>query len=106
MAERGAADPTDLDPVVIEGLKEIQSLVYRRRRILEPLEQRHRNLTDPRARAAAVHLFTHLKHHGYTWQPGGVRDWARAHGWPAADVEVLGDYAGRGSRRSALPHRA
>lgn len=57
------------------------------------LEERQRSLDDPEARAAAVHLFKHLKHHGYTWNPADVHAWALSHDFAASDAEKLAAYA-------------
>jgi hypothetical protein len=56
-------------------------------------EERQQSLDDPGARAGAVHLFKHLKHHGYTWNPADVQSWALGHGFAAADAEKLAAYA-------------
>jgi hypothetical protein len=83
-----------LDPVAVEALKHLTAFVFRRRRIYNlRLEKRRKSLTDPGARAAAIHTFKHLKHHGYRFDPSGVFDWATEHGWPPAEAGELSDYA-------------
>ena len=118
-----AAESSDaaqrLDPVLAEALKQLRSITYRRRelqstapmmmgypsspgrRVLDAvkavthvrLEERQRNLDDPAARAGAIHLFKHLKHHGYTWNPADVHAWALSHGFTVTDAEKLAAYA-------------
>jgi hypothetical protein len=88
--------PRDLvvDPVVEQALENLTSFVYRHRRIYSlRLEKRSRSMADPSARAAAVHTFKHLKHHGYTYDPKSVATWASAHGWRVGDVDELRGYA-------------
>jgi hypothetical protein len=52
-----------------------------------------RDLKNPSSRAAVVHTFKHLNHHGYDLPPNQLRDWALAHGWKAEDADELHDYA-------------
>jgi hypothetical protein len=73
-------DPIDfpqLDPVVVEAMKELTAWTYRRdlRHLLfgsppfiglfRNWRQRNEGLNDPSARSAAIHLFKNLKIHGY-----------------------------------------
>ncbi len=88
-----AGDP-GLDPVVREAMIELTSWVFRRRRIYNlRLERREKSLSEPSARAAAIHTFKHLKHHRYPFDPGEIRSWACTHGWPEKDADQLGEYA-------------
>jgi hypothetical protein len=83
-----------LDPVVEEALKDLQRFVYRRRRIYNlRLERRDKSMKDPGARAGAVHIFKHLRHHGYSFPPELVRTWALGHGWKPDDADALSEYA-------------
>jgi hypothetical protein len=83
-----------LDPVVVAALENLTSFVFRRRRIYSlRLEKRSKSLADPGARAGAVHTFKHLKYHGYSFDPGAVAHWAKAHGWTADDADELSNYA-------------
>jgi hypothetical protein len=90
----GASTSVELDPVVRAALTDLRSFTYRRRRIYNlRLERREKNLTDPGARAGAIHIFKHLKHHGYLFPPDEVRAWAVANRWRPADAQELGEYA-------------
>jgi hypothetical protein len=114
VAAGSSDDAQRLDPVLVEALKQLRSFTYRRRRLertapvmghpsspgrgvlgvvkalahLRP-EAGQRSLDGPGARAGAVHLFKHLKHHGYTWNPADVHAWALSHGFVASDAEKL-----------------
>jgi hypothetical protein len=52
-----------------------------------------RNLKNPSNRAAAIHTFKHLKHHGYDFPPDQLKAWALAHDWENEDAEELRAYA-------------
>jgi hypothetical protein len=118
VAAESSDDAQRLDPVMVEALKQLRSFTYRRRQLQSTapvmghpsspgrgvldvvkavahlrLEERQRSLDDPSARAGAVHLFKHLKHHGYTWNPADVHAWALSHGFAASDAEKLAAYA-------------
>jgi hypothetical protein len=58
------------------------------------LENRQRNLADPAARSGAIHIFKHLKHHGYGWEPEVIREWAVVNGFAIEDARQLAEYAG------------
>ena len=51
------------------------------------------SLKNPSNRAATIHVFKHLKHHKYPFQPDQLRDWALAHEWRSEDAAELRDYA-------------
>jgi len=83
-----------LDAVVVAALENLTSFVFRRRRIFSlRLEKRSKSMADPGARAGAVHLFKHLKHHGYSFDPVAVALWAEAHGWKVDDADESRNYA-------------
>ena len=107
MVERETTSPPILDPVVEQALKHLTAFVFRRRRIHNlRLERREKSLADPSARAGAIHIFKHLKHHGYQLRPDEIRAWASLHGWSTHDAQVLGDYAegiAAGRRYHTLP---
>jgi hypothetical protein len=107
VSERDATNPPILDPVVEQALKHLTAFVFRRRRIYNlRLERREKSLADPSARAGAIHIFKHLKHHGYHLGPNEIRVWASVHGWSARDAQELGDYAAgvvAGRRYHTLP---
>jgi hypothetical protein len=98
-------DRPQLDPVVVEAMKELTAWTYRcdlRHLVLgyppfigtpRRWRQRNKGLGDPSSRSAAIHLFKNLKYHGHRYDPDGVRAWATAHGWKAPDVLELGAYA-------------
>jgi hypothetical protein len=117
-----AADSSDnavrLDPVLVEALKDLRSFTYRRRRLQSTapvlsglpgpppgvldvvkalahlrIEDRERSLDDPGARSGAIHLFKHLKHHGYTWNQADIHAWALTHGFTAEDARRVSEYA-------------
>lgn len=44
-------------------------------------------------RAAAIHTFKHLKHHGHQFSPAEIHNWAIAHGWTDDDAQELEAYA-------------
>jgi hypothetical protein len=52
-----------------------------------------RTLNDPNARAAAIHTFKHLKHHGYAFEPDLAHSWAIVHRWKPNDAQQLSEYA-------------
>lgn len=105
------------DPVLVEALKQLRSFTYRRRRLQSTalvfiglsgppgvkdvvkaiahlrIEDRERNLEDPGARSGAIHIFKHLKHHGYTWNPADVHAWALTHGFTAEDARKVSEYS-------------
>lgn len=94
-AVRSVRGGPTLDPVVEAAMNDLTSFVYRRRRVYSlKLEDREKSMKDPSARAGAIHMFKHLKHHGYTFQPDDLRGWAMAHGWSARDAQELSEYAG------------
>lgn len=80
-----------LDPVLEAGLEELHFFVYRRHRWLE--SRPPKTLDDPSVCAGAIHLFKHLKHHGYTWEPDVIRSWATEHGWKHTDALKLSEYS-------------
>lgn len=94
-----------LDPVVVEAMKQLTAWTYRRdlRHVVlgsppfigmfRRRRQRSKGLNDPSSRSAAIHIFKNLKYHGYRYDPPELRAWATAHGWKAADVLELGAYA-------------
>jgi hypothetical protein len=110
-------DAERLDPVIVEALKQLRSLTYRRRRLISAasprvmtsrlsqaaevvwllaharIENRKKSLSDPAARSGAIHIFKHLKHHGYAWNPEHVHAWAITHGFTAQDAQRLAEYA-------------
>lgn len=89
MTDQGA-----LDPVVAAALADVTTFVCRRRRVQSLiLERRDRSMRDPQARDVAIHVFRHLAHGGYEFNPSAVRNWARSHGWPDGDAWLLSDYA-------------
>jgi hypothetical protein len=114
----GSAKTPQLDPVVQEALKDVTSRTHPRRQFLPrraplalrkllapyltrrgifqggpaPME-RERSLNDPSARAAAIHTFEHLKHHGYAFEPDLVHSWAVIHRWKTDDALQLSEYA-------------
>jgi hypothetical protein len=57
------------------------------------VEERERSLSDPGARAGAIHIFKHLKHHGFAWNPEDIHAWAVTHGFTAEDARRLAEYA-------------
>ena len=112
------AETPQLDPVVQEALKDVSRWTYPRRRVLPrqaPLALRkllapylrkqgiyqggpapikpQRSLNDPSAKAAAIHAFKHLKHHGYVFEPDLVCSWALMHRWsrmtPSSSANTL-----------------
>ncbi len=96
--------PSQLDPVVIEALRGLRSRVYGRDRLWavivtwrsrrwHPVEKRVKDLTGGYARAATIHTFKHLKHHGYRWDVDQIRGWAATHRWKPQDVDRLTEYA-------------
>jgi hypothetical protein len=114
----GSVQAPQLDPVVQEALKDITSWTYPRkrlfprqaplalRRLLAPYLRKRgiyqggpapikpqRSLNDPSAKAAAIHGFKHLKHHGYAFEPDLVRSWALNHRWQPNDADQLSEYA-------------
>jgi hypothetical protein len=50
-------------------------------------------LSNPGARARAIHAFKHLKYNGCHFDPAELGARALAHGWTADDAQQLGDYA-------------
>jgi hypothetical protein len=125
------AQTRQLDPVVKEALKDVTRWTYPRRRVLPrqaPLALRkllapylrkrgihqggpalikpQRSLNDPSAKAAAIHAFKHLKHHGYVFEPDLVHSWAATHRWKPDDAQQLSEYAagvGSGKRYHSHP---
>jgi len=115
MPVSGDGDGRRLDPVVEEALKRLRSFTYRRRRLISTAkpsqrrarspftrptaldvvrhvahlrpEERDKSLNDPGARSGAVHIFKHLKHHGYSWEPEDIHAWAIANGFTAQDSQ-------------------
>ena len=83
-----------LDQVVAAALIELRSFTYRRRRIFGlRLEKRDKSLFDEDARSGAIHIFKHMKFHGYPYTPDAVHSWAVANGWRTLDAYQLADYA-------------
>ena len=83
-----------LDPIIDAALHELTAWVFRSRRIYNlRLEKREKSLIDSRARDAAIHVFKHLKHHGYALEPREIRAWATRHRWPSGEAQLLSDYA-------------
>lgn len=104
-----------------EALKQLRSFTYRRRRLISTAkpsqrrarspftphtalavvrsvahlrpEERDKSLDDPGARSGAIHIFKHLKHHGYSWEPEYIHAWATTNGFPAQDARLLAEYA-------------
>jgi len=98
MSEDKSATSPALDPVVEAAMTHLTSWVYPplRQRIsyfTHNNRRRERSLKNPSNRAATVHVFKHLKHHKYPFQPDQLRDWGIAHGWKADDAQELHDYA-------------
>ncbi len=121
MTAAGNGDAGRLDPVLEGALQQLRAFTYRRlhlRTAATPrprpgssrsrpaalreyirlaarisLEDRERSLEDPSARSGAIHIFKHLKHHGYTWDPEDVHAWAITHGFTAEDARRLAEYA-------------
>jgi hypothetical protein len=94
----------DLDPVVQVGLEHLTRSVYRHVKVLGLVHRRRRfyglqlqpkalNNRRSHARAAAVHLFKHLRHHGYRWDSAHIRSWLLSRGWKRADAETVAEYA-------------
>ena len=79
--------PERLDPVVEAALADLTNFVFRD----DP--RNGEVLNEHNSRAAAVHLFKHLKHHGHRWGSEPVRVWAWNHGRSAPDAEMLAGYA-------------
>jgi hypothetical protein len=77
----------ELDPVLQAALQDLT------RQVFENQPREGEALGDPTSRAGAVHLFKHLKYHGYQWNVESVKEWAEAHHWPARDARTLADYA-------------
>ena len=100
----GQVDSPQLDPVVVEAMKQLTAWTYRRdlRHLvlggppfvgkLRRKEQKQ-GLNDPSARSAAIHIFKNLKYHGYRYDPSELQAWAMAHGWKPSDILELGTYA-------------
>jgi hypothetical protein len=86
-----------LDRVVEAALQDLTTFVYRDRL------REAQGLDDPASRAGAIHLFKHLKHHGYAWDDEVVGLWAEAHAWTTADGATLAEYA-RGVREGVRYH--
>ena len=108
MPDRRKASAPRLDPVVVAALNDLQEFTYRRRQLWEMGRgvKREKSLHDPSARAGAIHLFKHLKHHRYHWEPEAVQAWATASGWSAQDAQRLGEYAAgvlAGTRYHTVP---
>jgi hypothetical protein len=83
-----------LDPIIDAALHELTAWVFRSRRIYNlRLEKREKSLIDSGARDAAIHVFKHLKHHGYALEPREIRVWAIRHRWPSGEAQLLSDYA-------------
>ncbi len=92
--DRDSSRPISLDPVLVAALTELGQLANGRRHIVGlRLKARARTLDDPSARAGAIHIFKHLKHHGYSWEPDAIRTWAEANGWSEQDASLLASYA-------------
>lgn len=120
MGAYGDHAATGLDPVLEQALSDLRSFTYRRRRLIVNVpgasrrerrssagrvlcviryladvrrEDRDKSLNDPGARSGAIHIFKHLRHHGYDWEPEAVRGWAVANGFRAGDARLLAEYA-------------
>lgn len=54
-----------------------------------------KGLEDRSNRAAAIHTFKHLRHHGYTFPLDDLQARTLAHGWPTDDAQQLSECANR-----------
>ena len=67
-------EPAQLNPVVVEAMKELTTWTYRRHpRHLRNWRERNKGLNDPSSRSAAIHAFKNLKYHGYRYDPYELR---------------------------------
>lgn len=87
-----------LQPVVMAAMTDLTRWVYDSHvsRFLRPRQlTTHFHLNDPEGsgRAAAVGIFRNLKHFQVEWDARLVVDWANDHGWLAADVSSLNEFA-------------
>ncbi len=81
-AEAPKADGDPLDPVVIEALKTLTSLVNHGNNLAGPLDRRD-----------AVAVFRTLREAGYRWNSSQVYSWALKHNWPARGADRLHELA-------------
>jgi hypothetical protein len=100
-------EPAQLDPVVVEAMKELTAWTYQRYQSpLRNWRQRRKGMDDPSSRSGAIHIFKNLKYHGFLYDPEELQAWARGHGWRSPDVVELGVYAGgvlAGTRYHTVP---
>lgn len=82
------------DPVVLAAMHDVTTWVFRpHQRQLGRWRKPPQGMADASSRAAVIHAFMHLIHHGRTFDPAELRAWAIANGWPSDDADIMRDYA-------------
>ena len=74
-------EPSDLDPVVVEGLKSLTQMINHNNTISAGFEK-----------DMVVAMLLCLHQHRYPMDPDAVQAWALAHGWSGKNPERLATY--------------
>lgn len=84
----------DLDPVVVEAMKDLTAWVFRpHQRQLGSWRTHPKGMINSESRSAVIHTFKHLVHANHPLEPALLRAWALENHWPPDDAEIIRDYA-------------
>ena len=80
--------------VVLAAMHDLTTWVFRpHQRQLGHWRKPARGMIDSSSRAAVIHTFMHLIHHGRSLEPAELRAWALSNWWPPHDADLMRDYA-------------